>query len=86
MSIQDSEPGIADHIAGYKGAYRAQAGARRRNRCGSAFPLTVNAVMHRANIDHIDEMVALALKLGAKPCRDRARAVLRLGAEEPRRS
>ena len=29
-------------------------------------PLTVNAVMHRANIDHVDEMVALALRLGAK--------------------
>ena len=29
-------------------------------------PLTVNAVVHRANIEHIAEMVALALKLGAK--------------------
>jgi len=28
-------------------------------------PLTVNAVMHRANIDHLDAMVALALALGA---------------------
>ena len=28
-------------------------------------PLTVNAVMHRANIDHIEDMVALALALGA---------------------
>jgi hypothetical protein len=28
-------------------------------------PLTVNAVMHRANIDHIEIMVALALALGA---------------------
>ena len=28
-------------------------------------PLTVNAVMHRANIDRLDEMVALALSLGA---------------------
>jgi pyrroloquinoline quinone biosynthesis protein E len=28
-------------------------------------PLTVNAVMHRANIDRIEEMVALALELGA---------------------
>ena len=28
-------------------------------------PLTVNAVMHRANIDHIEDMVALAFALGA---------------------
>ena len=28
-------------------------------------PLTVNAVMHRANIERIDEMVELALSLGA---------------------
>ena len=29
-------------------------------------PLTVNAVMHRANIDHVEDMVELALTLGAK--------------------
>ena len=28
-------------------------------------PLTVNAVMHRANIDRVEDMVALALSLGA---------------------
>ncbi len=65
ISIQDNEPGTADHIAGYKGAYaRKQALAAEVTRLG--IPLTVNAVMHRANIDHVDEMVALALKLGAK--------------------
>ena len=65
ISIQDNEPGTADHIAGYKGAYaRKQALAAEVTRLG--IPLTVNAVMHRANIDHVDEMVALALTLGAK--------------------
>src|SRR6187402_1728979 len=65
ISIQDNEPGNADHIAGYKGAYaRKQALAAEVIRHG--IPLTVNAVMHRANIDHVDAMVALALKLGAK--------------------
>ena len=66
ISIQDSEPGTADRIAGYKGAIQAQASARRRGRRGSALPLTVNAVMHRANIDHVGAMVELALELGAK--------------------
>src|SRR6266487_4689309 len=53
ISIQDHEPNSADHIAGYAGAYE-----RKR-------PLTVNAVMHRANIDHVAEMVELAMELGA---------------------
>ncbi len=64
ISIQDSEPGSADHIAGYEGAF-----ARKRALAADVvrlkIPLTVNAVMHRANIDHIEDMVALALKLGA---------------------
>src|SRR3954454_19200093 len=65
ISIQDSEAASADHIAGYKGAYARKAAlAAEVTRLG--IPLTVNAVMHRANIDHVEDMVALALKLGAK--------------------
>src|SRR6267154_1680496 len=65
ISIQDNEPGTADHIAGYKGAYARKAAlAAEVTRHG--IPLTVNAVMHRANIDHVAAMVALALELGAK--------------------
>ena len=64
ISIQDSEPASADHIAGYQGAFaRKQALAAEVVRL--KIPLTVNAVMHRANIDRIEDMVALALKLGA---------------------
>jgi PqqA peptide cyclase len=64
ISIQDSEPASADHIAGYKGAF-ARKRALAAEVVGLKIPLTVNAVMHRANIDHIEEMVALALTLGA---------------------
>jgi PqqA peptide cyclase len=64
ISIQDNAPGSADHIAGYDGAF-----ARKRALAAEVvrlqIPLTVNAVMHRANIDHLDDMVALALSLGA---------------------
>jgi pyrroloquinoline quinone biosynthesis protein E len=64
ISIQDSLPASADHIAGYKGAF-----ARKRALAAEVvalkIPLTVNAVMHRANIDRIEDMVALALSLGA---------------------
>ena len=64
ISIQDSEASSADHIAGYAGAFerkRALAGEVVRLK----LPLTVNAVMHRANIERIGEMVDLALALGA---------------------
>jgi len=64
ISIQDSEPASADHIAGYDGAF-----ARKRALATEVvrlkLPLTVNAVIHRANIDRLENMVALALSLGA---------------------
>ena len=64
ISIQDSEAASADHIAGYDGAYvRKRALAAEVVRL--KLPLTVNAVMHRANIDHVSNMVDLALTLGA---------------------
>ena len=85
ISIQDSERASADHIAGYKGAF-----ARKRALAAEVvrlkIPLTVNAVMHRANIDRIGAMVDARAGARRQPRRDRARAVLRLGAEEPRRA
>src|SRR6266481_4320813 len=64
ISIQDSDAASADHIAGYDGAFARKralaAGVVRRK-----LPLTVNAVVHRANIDRIGGMVDLALALGA---------------------
>ena len=64
ISIQDSERASADHIAGYEGAF-ARKCALAAEVVHLKIPLTVNAVMHRANIDHIEVMVALALALGA---------------------
>ena len=65
ISIQDSERASADHIAGYEGAF-----ARKRALAAEVvrlkIPLTVNVVVHRANIDRIEDMVALALALGAR--------------------
>jgi pyrroloquinoline quinone biosynthesis protein E len=64
ISIQDSEAGSADHIAGYAGAFaRKSALAREVRRLG--LPLTVNMVVHRANIDRLPEMVQLAIYLDA---------------------
>jgi PqqA peptide cyclase len=64
ISIQDIDAVSADRIAGYDGAYACkQAAAREVVRLG--IPLTVNAVIHRANIDRITAMVDQAVALGA---------------------
>ncbi|MBI3433504.1 MAG: pyrroloquinoline quinone biosynthesis protein PqqE [Proteobacteria bacterium] len=64
VSIQDSEAASADCIAGYDGAF-----ARKRALAGDVvrlkLPLTVNAVIHRANIERVGAMIDLALALGA---------------------
>jgi PqqA peptide cyclase len=64
ISIQDSGANSADTIAGYKGAFaRKNALADEVVRLG--LPLTINVVVHRANIERIPDMVDLALSLGA---------------------
>ena len=64
ISIQDSDEASADHIAGYKGA-SARKRALAREVVGLGLPLTINMVVHRANIGRIESMVGLALSLGA---------------------
>ena len=64
ISIQDARANSADKIAGYKGAYE------RKNALAAEvvrlkLPLTLNMVVHRANIDRVEEMVEQALALGA---------------------
>jgi pyrroloquinoline quinone biosynthesis protein E len=64
ISIQDSVAASCDHIAGYNGAYeRKNALAREVVRLG--LPLTINVVVHRANIDRVEEMVDQAVALDA---------------------
>ena len=64
VSIQDADAVSSDRIAGYRGAFqRKHALAAEAVRLG--LPLTVNLVVHRANIGRISDMVDLALKLKA---------------------
>jgi pyrroloquinoline quinone biosynthesis protein E len=64
LSLQDVEAANADHIAGYPGGHaRKLTFARTVHELGLA--LTINAVFHRANIDHVTDMVELAASLGA---------------------
>ena len=64
ISIQDSIEASADRIAGYDGAF-----ARKRALAAQVvrlkLPLTVNAVVHRANIERVGDLVEMALALGA---------------------
>jgi len=64
LSIQDAEEKSADHIAGYEGAY-ARKKALAAEVVALKLPLTVNAVIHRANVARIGELVDLALAMGA---------------------
>jgi pyrroloquinoline quinone biosynthesis protein E len=65
LSIQDSGAASADRIAGYRGAY-----AKKRQVAqwvtAIGMPLTINAVIHRANVRRATEMVELAIELGAR--------------------
>jgi len=64
ISIQDSDPAGADYVAGYDGAF-ARKQALAAEVVNLKIPLTVNVVVHRANIDRVEKMVLLALSLGA---------------------
>ena len=64
MSIQDSDAASADHIAGYEGAY-ARKRALAADVVALKMPLTVNAVIHRANIARVENLVTMALDMGA---------------------
>ena len=65
ISFQDSEAAGADRIAHYDGAHaRKQTVARLVREAGLA--LTVNAVMHRQNLDRLEAMIDLALGLEAE--------------------
>jgi PqqA peptide cyclase len=65
LSMQDADSSSADHIAGYPGAHqRKRTFAAAVNELG--FPLTINAVIHRANIGRIAAIFEMAVALGAQ--------------------
>jgi pyrroloquinoline quinone biosynthesis protein E len=64
LSIQDTEAGSADRIGGLAGGHAKKHGAARLVR-EAGLPLTLNAVVHRQNLDRLPEMIDLALAFGA---------------------
>lgn len=64
LSVQDSRAAQADAIGGHAGGHakkRAFAGMVR----AAGLPLTVNAVVHRQNLDRLPEIIDLAVEMGA---------------------
>ncbi|HSS63555.1 MAG TPA: pyrroloquinoline quinone biosynthesis protein PqqE [Gammaproteobacteria bacterium] len=65
ISIQDSEPENANRIGNYACGH-----ARKLEAAGLVralhLPLTINAVVHRQNLDHLPQIIALAHALGAQ--------------------
>jgi pyrroloquinoline quinone biosynthesis protein E len=63
ISIQDVRGPESDRIAGLRSFDRKLAVARWVKELG--FPLTLNTVLHRENLGHVPEIIALAESLGA---------------------
>jgi len=64
LSLQDVDASSADHIAGYSGGH-ARKLAFARAVVEQGFALTVNSVIHRANIARVASFVEVAASLGA---------------------
>ena len=64
LSVQDAQEGGAERIGGMKGAHARKAMAARLVRA-AGLPLTLNAVVHRQNLQNLPELIALALEWNA---------------------
>lgn len=64
ISFQADEPALANRIAGTQAHARKLEAAQLVRELG--FPLTVNVVLHRINIDRLESILALAERIGAE--------------------
>jgi pyrroloquinoline quinone biosynthesis protein E len=64
LSFQDSEADGGDRIGGYKGGHEKKIRVARFVR-EAGLPLTLNLVVHRQNLHHLEDMIALAVDLDA---------------------
>ena len=63
LSVQDSDPKNSDFIAGVPSFDKKMAFASWCHELD--LPLTLNVVLHRLNLDHIDDILAMAKEIGA---------------------
>ena len=64
LSLQDSEPGNAERIGHFKGGHAIKLEVAKWVK-ELGLPLTINAVVHRQNLDHLEDIIAMAASLGA---------------------
>ena len=64
LSLQDSDPAPGDRIAGLAGAQETKHRVAALV-CAAGLPLTVNAVVHRQNLGRLEDIIDLAVTLGA---------------------
>jgi len=64
LSFQDAEATGGDRIGGYKGGHEKKTQVARLVR-KAGLPLTLNMVVHRQNLDHLEGMIQLAVELDA---------------------
>jgi pyrroloquinoline quinone biosynthesis protein E len=65
LSLQGVTAAMADRIGGYKGGFDRKMHVARVI-ADIGFPLTLNAVMHRANLDDLEATIRMAQHLGAR--------------------
>ncbi|WP_170429910.1 pyrroloquinoline quinone biosynthesis protein PqqE [Ruegeria arenilitoris] len=65
LSLQGTNASLADWVGGYRGGFdrKMKVAAEIRDR---GIPLTLNAVMHRHNLDDLERTIELAVEMGAR--------------------
>jgi len=65
ISIQDADSHKSDYISGGEGSFEKKKKAARLAK-DTGFPLTINVVLHKQNLDNIEAIIGLAEELGAE--------------------
>lgn len=65
LSLQGATAEVSDWVGGYKGGYTRKIATAEIIR-DMGLPLTLNAVMHRHNLDDLPQTIDIALRLGAR--------------------
>ncbi len=65
LSLQGNNAALADRIGGYNGGFDRKMSVAGEIKA-RGIPLTLNAVMHRQNLDDLEQTIAMAVELGAR--------------------
>jgi len=65
LSVQGADPSNADRIGGFRGGHAKKLEVGRLV-TEIGLSLTINAVMHRQNLDELEDVIAIAVALGAQ--------------------